>query len=287
MRNKGKGTCCQGQNIYKHGSYTRKSDGMKINRYRCNVCKCTHSDATDDPEFGQNKRHLNPIIHILLACGLSMNRLALILGITYTTVSRKLHFLGEQSAQRLHHHDLSEVDEVQFDELFTIEHTNLKPVVITMIVQKGSRKILRFKVGTSPANGKLAEISTKKYGKRKNEREEKLEELFSDLSKELPKNILIESDKCPMYKKIVNCMFPMADYKQYKCQKSTVAGQGELKTKRYEPIFSINHSFAMLRANINRLFRRTWCTTKRISALISHLYVYADFHNRILTPNSI
>jgi hypothetical protein len=38
----------------------------------------------------------------------------------------------------------------------------------------------------------------------------------------------------------------------------------------------------MLRANINRLFRRTWCTTKKKERLEQHLAVYLDFHNRIL-----
>jgi hypothetical protein len=38
----------------------------------------------------------------------------------------------------------------------------------------------------------------------------------------------------------------------------------------------------MLRANINRLFRRTWCTTKKPERLEQHLAVYMDFHNRVL-----
>jgi hypothetical protein len=38
----------------------------------------------------------------------------------------------------------------------------------------------------------------------------------------------------------------------------------------------------MLRANINRLFRRTWCTTKKKERLEQHLTVYMDFHNRVL-----
>jgi len=38
----------------------------------------------------------------------------------------------------------------------------------------------------------------------------------------------------------------------------------------------------MLRANVNRLIRRTWCTTKRIDRLVDHLTIYADYHNRLL-----
>lgn len=36
---------------------------------------------------------------------------------------------------------------------------------------------------------------------------------------------------------------------------------------------------AMLRANINRLFRRTWNTTKKIVALEWHVALYCWYHN--------
>lgn len=38
----------------------------------------------------------------------------------------------------------------------------------------------------------------------------------------------------------------------------------------------------MLRANVNRLFRKTWCTTKRADRLYAHLILYAHFHNTML-----
>jgi hypothetical protein len=38
----------------------------------------------------------------------------------------------------------------------------------------------------------------------------------------------------------------------------------------------------MLRANINRLFRRTWCTTKKMACLEQHVAIYMDFHNTLL-----
>jgi hypothetical protein len=60
-------------------------------------------------------------------------------------------------------------------------------------------------------------------------------------------------------------------------------GQGELKSGGFDPLFSFNHTAAMLRANINRLVRKTWCTTKRIDRLEAHIALYVQFHNRELT----
>ena len=39
----------------------------------------------------------------------------------------------------------------------------------------------------------------------------------------------------------------------------------------------------MVRANINRMLRRTWATTKRRERLEAHLALYMQFHNEVLT----
>ena len=53
------------------------------------------------------------------------------------------------------------------------------------------------------------------------------------------------------------------------------SGQGELKKAGKDPLFCINHTFAMLRANINRLIRKTWCTTKD-PAMLMHCLLYTS-----------
>jgi hypothetical protein len=62
-------------------------------------------------------------------------------------------------------------------------------------------------------------------------------------------------------------------------------GQGELKAGGFDPLFSLNHSFAMARANMNRLFRRSWCTNKLPQRLALHFAMYALYHNLILIKN--
>ena len=110
--------------------------------------------------------------------------------------------------------------------------------------------------------------------------------LFKQLTPLLNPKITIKSDQCVFYKPIVNHYFPEANYLQFKGRKGGVAGQGELKKGWRDPLFKINHTFAMLRANINRLIRKTWCTTKKISRLIDHLTIYMWVHNSKLTATS-
>ena len=83
---------------------------------------------------------------------------------------------------------------------------------------------------------------------------------------------------------VLKACFPGKTHFRHKGGRGCITGQGELKKLRFDPLFSLNHTCAMLRANINRLFRKTWCTTKKKEGLERHLAVYMDFHNtRLLT----
>ena len=52
----------------------------------------------------------------------------------------------------------------------------------------------------------------------------------------------------------------------------------------FDPLFALNHTAAMFRANVNRLIRRTWCTTKKRERLADHLTLYMAHHNLKLQP---
>ena len=64
--------------------------------------------------------------------------------------------------------------------------------------------------------------------------------------------------------------------------RGSLTAQGELKRTGYDPLFNINHTLAMVRDNIKRLARKTWCTTKRADALDDVIAIYIHFHNTTL-----
>ena len=94
------------------------------------------------------------------------------------------------------------------------------------------------------------------------------------------------SDENPHYPKYLRERFPRATHERLKSRRGCVVGQGELKKIGFDPLFALNHTCAMLRANMNRLARRTWCTTKTRTGLLDHLAIYVNFHNRVLTSVS-
>ena len=173
---------------------------------------------------------------------------------------------------------------MQFDDLITLEHTKCKPLAISLAVEASTRRLLGFEVSSIPASGPLAEISRKKYGLRPNERPQGLQKLFDKVRKVMGESPSFSSDEDPLYPSLVQRNFPDAVHHRYRGGRGCVTGQGELKKLRFDPLFALNHTCAMLRANINRLFRRTWCTTKKKDRLEQHLAVYMDFHNRVLLP---
>lgn len=272
--------------IVRNGYFKRKSDNRRIRRYRCLRCLKYFSLASQHPCFGQNKRQLNEKIRVLYCSGVSLRRIAKILRISRTTVARKIRFLGKLARVknlRVNFSHLSS-ESIQFDEMETFEHSKLKPLSIPIAVDKSTRRILGFRVAVMPAKGHLANLSRKKYGKRTDERANARIELLKELGLSASPFTQIESDQHPFYPREIRGVFPLATHKTHPGQRGSIVGQGELKKVRFDPLFSLNHTCAMLRANINRLFRRTWCTTKNRDRLADHIAIYVEYHNsRLIT----
>ena len=135
-----------------------------------------------------------------------------------------------------------------------------------------------------PATGHLAAISRRKYSLRTDHRQKGLKQLFESISKTLANDVTIDSDEHPVYASLIKHYFPQASYRQSKRVRSAVTGQGELKKKARDPLFCINHTLAMFRANINRLIRKTWCTMKDPERLMDHLSIVVSLQHTVLTP---
>jgi hypothetical protein len=171
---------------------------------------------------------------------------------------------------------------VEFDDQETSEHTKCKPLSITLAVESKSRRILAFEISQFHAKGHLAKIALKKYGRRRDTRAPARKRLFESLRPLVNERATFKSDQNPHYGPDVKKYFPKVTHEAFKGQRGSIVGQGELKKIRFDPLFSLNHTCAMTRANMNRLFRRTWCTTKHPQGLKHHFAIYAVYHNEML-----
>ncbi len=272
----------------KSGHFLRHSDGLLIQRYYCKACQRSFSTESLSPFKFQKKRNLNYLIFSLFASGTSQRRMACILSINRKTVVRKFEVLGKICLDDMNlkkHLRPERVQDFIFDDMETFEHTKLKPLSITMAVEAKTRMILDFRVSSMKAKGHLAERARKKYGYRADERKKHLAEMLKNLKKITIQNPLIKSDMNPHYVVPVKKIFPESLHEVFKGKRGCIVGQGELKAVGFDPLFGFNHTAAMLRANINRLFRRTWNTTKKPKCLRYHIAIYVFYHNlRLLAP---
>ena len=281
---------CGSSRIIKNGLDFRTSDSKFNQRYICKDCGEHFSNATFSSTYKQKKRRLNNKVYKLMCFGMSVSNIAGYLDINKKTVLRKLKFLAEEKKKENSNYLASvkgSIEHIEFDELLTHVHTKCKPLSVAMAVEKYTGRILGFKISESPATGKLAAISKEKYSWPNNEKKG-LNELFIEITPLLAKKALIESDKKLIYKPIVKKRLTAAkinfEHIQYKGDKYKHRAQGEMKIfhKEHDPLFWINHTFAMLRYKISRLIRKTWCNTKKIENLEHHLEIFMNFHNKMI-----
>ncbi len=270
--------------IIRDGKFFRKDDCREIQRFRCKTCRTRFSSSTFSLAKNQKKRRINRIVEHLFCSAVTMRRSARIAGVTRKTIKRKFDYFSIKAEleqeERLMERQKKKMKKVQFDDLITSEHTKMKPLSVSIMVEEKSRLIAGAEVSVIPAFGLLAEKSVDKYGYRKSTHREALERLFEKVQHSIDPEAAFKTDKHESYPEFVENYFPEATHKTYKGRKASVTGQGELKKSRFDPLFAINHACAMFRANISRLVRRTWSTTKDATMLQKHLNIYINYHNK-------
>jgi len=200
-----------------------------------------------------------------------------------TTVENKFLWLSQYY---LENKDLKQSLHLQIDEMESIEHTKLKPVTIPFCVDE-NYQILGVKTGSIKAKGRLAEISVKKYGFREDQRVFALKSLLFELKSNLKTAPLtITTDSHPLYPKLIKEYFPSAKHIQI-VSRDKLKKQRELvftaeRKKIFDPMFALNQRCAKLRADIKRLTRKSWCTTKKTENLQRHLKLYQSFNNELI-----
>ena len=80
---------------------------------------------------------------------------------------------------------------------------------------------------------------------------------------------IICSDEKKPYPNIIKGIIPTADVKTNKRE----------KTEKFDPLFKLNHTAAKIRADLSRMRRRTWATTKLAKNLQRHLDIYVAWNN--------
>ncbi len=270
------------QSIVRDGHFFRADDAKAVQRYRCKACGKKFSAATFKPTYRQKKRRINSTIRFCFASNMCPRDMAELVGVNIKTVASRLRWQAALSRRKNREYLRAYLDVqgpikcVQFDDLITFEHTKCKPLSVPVAVINDQRIPLGFGVASIPAFGHLAKISRKKYGKRDDESRVVREALFEELTALLPSDVCFKTDGHAHYRQLIKHYFPHAEHQVFQSDRGAIVGQGELKKTTFDNLFSINHTFATIRAKVNRLNRRTWCTTKKPERLADHMDIFID-----------
>jgi hypothetical protein len=84
--------------------------------------------------------------------------------------------------------------------------------------------------------------------------------------------ITVASDAKSAYPAIIKSVMPNAHINQR-------ISRGKSKAV-HDPMFTLNHTCALLRHDLSRLSRKTWVTTKKAERLQMHLDLYIAWQNK-------
>jgi hypothetical protein len=171
----------------------------------------------------------------------------------------------------------------QLDELETFEtDRRLKPLTVPLLVHMPSRCILHAAVGTLPPRKPLPIAKQRQLAKieaeekpRSSESRVKVRECFEALKRISPEEgpVQVSTDEKPTYRTILKRLFGARLVHRYTNSK-------EPRTF-LNPLFLVNHTFAMLRDGLGRLVRRNWGATKERKWLEWHLWLYIGWRNYV------
>jgi hypothetical protein len=259
--------------IVRKGYFKLKHDpSRRVQKYQCKTCGKFFSDQTGTLTYREHKPKATLEVFKWYSSGTTQRRLGKNLGIAKKTVERK--FLRLALYARMFHEQQIEDGHlasayVFFDEMETFEHSKLKPVSIALAVQAKTGKILDAKVARSHPK-RNAKESRKQYPHWKNNSVEARRSVMKTIQKCGSDGLVIATDKHKSYPALVRSTVPEAKIEQFR-RKAFYAS--------YDPLFWLQHICARIRADLSRMRRRTWVTTKKMERLQAHLDLYIAYNN--------
>lgn len=274
----------------RRGSYRRRCDGRSVPRFLCRTCRRTFSSQTFRLDYRFRRVTLDFPLFLELASKMTLRQLARVHGCRRETVERRLDRYGEHV--RLFHRRTLALARAQgglpgeafvLDELETFEHSRLlQPLTVATLVERDSYFVVDFEVGTLPARkplkpalqARLEELEAKR-GVRRSESTKCVESVLKTLDRSLAPGagVQIVSDKKKSYRGCIR--------RALKRAVGHLRISSRRKRNRWNPLFPINFTFAMMRDGLSRLVRRSWAVSKKRERLTRHLWVWVGWRNYV------
>lgn len=271
------------------GSYRRACDARLVQRFRCLNCGRRFSSQTFRLDYGQHRPRLNGPIFLAMASKVNHRQTARMLGTNRKTIERRLRLWGP--AIRAFHQRMLQAVQARgglhgtwtLDEQETYEHDRrLQPVTLPILVNWRTFFILHAETAPLPARGGLRAADRirkaakeKVHGRRTSGSSEAVASCFSAWSRVHGRGLAhLITDRKSTYPRL---------FKQHFGARAGmhVRVSSREARNRFNPLFPINHTLAMLREHISRLARRTWAASKQRERLTDHVWIWIAWRNYV------
>jgi hypothetical protein len=220
----------------------------------------------------------------LLSSGVTLRRCAKVLCVARLTVARKLAWLARRARKK--HAEFLKSGEiksgyVQFDEMETFTGNRMRPLSIALAVRHKTGQIIAARVAAMNCHGPLAARALSLYGPRVDTRDRARANVLKMVGVIARPNLTVATDGNKAYGPVLKSALPQAKHVVHvggrnKHQQQAPQKKGQ---QAFDPLFRLNHTCAKIRADLSRMARRTWATTKRMWALQYHLDIYIAYNN--------
>ena len=271
------------------GHFTRRCDGRTVPRFTCLECHRTFSSQTFRVDYRLRKPKLHLALFRDFVSKTTMRQSARMLGCTRRTVAHRLALLGRH-CREFHSSILDRAKQkggvsgiFQLDELETFEHSRLlRPVTVPVLIERSSYFVLHASVapmacrgGLSPRLREKKEAMAQQFGKRHSGSVAAVRESFDCLaSLHRPEAcVTMQTDRKASYATNLKRIFgERIRHERYSSK----------AVRNYSnPLFPINHTFAMMRDGLSRLVRRSWAAAKLRERMSSHLWIWIAYRNYV------
>ena len=268
----------------KAGTYLRQSSPFPVQRFVCKACRVGFSSQTFRVDYRDHKPQLNEALVKLMVSGVGLRQSARLLGMTLNNIEKKFRKLARHMG--LLHERLmgtfASGSTFLLDELETFEESRLwKPLTVAYLIDKATSFSVTTKVGTLPPRGKAREIIRRDglpegSTKRKSESAKVVRETFEKLAAHLAleARVTLVCDLKRTYPGLAKRA--LGDR-----LRAVEAYSSKLLRDTANPLFRINHAFAMARDLTSRLRRRSWLASKKREFLALHLGAILCYRNYI------
>jgi hypothetical protein len=169
---------------------------------------------------------------------------------------------------------------VQFDEMETFAGNKMKPLSIALAVRGKTGQIVAARVAAMNCHGPLASKALSIYGPRVDTRDRARSNVLRTVGAIAGSKITVATDGNKAYGPVIKSVLPNAKHDVHvggrnKHQQQPPQKKGK---KPFDPLFRLNHTCAKIRADLSRMARRTWATTKCMWAL-QYLDLYIAYNN--------